>query len=158
MRSSSFFTPGQLPGWRIQVPDWCGFVPGFNLPGRTCIPAWRGDWPVTVLECKYIKFAFLASLAGPEWSLMTFCSNFNKVMMQSNYSGFNVYFPCVHIASSLVDGTLSPTRLWSEPEAVVYLCSGFVHHGHLKIIYQSVEMILGKVWGELSKENCQQLR
>lgn len=46
---------GQLSGRRVQVPNRCGFVPGLDLPGRTCIPAWWGDWTVTVLECKYIK-------------------------------------------------------------------------------------------------------
>lgn len=44
---------GQLPGRRVQVPNRCGFVPGLDLPGRTCIPAWWGNWTVTVLECKY---------------------------------------------------------------------------------------------------------
>lgn len=42
---------GQLP-WRwVQVPDWCGFVPGLHLPGGAGLPWWC-DWSVPVLDCK----------------------------------------------------------------------------------------------------------
>lgn len=42
---------GQLP-WRwVQVSDWCGFVPGFHVPGGAGLPWWC-DWTVPVLDCK----------------------------------------------------------------------------------------------------------
>lgn len=48
----AFVSPGQLPGRRVQVTNRCGSLPGLDIPGRTCIPAWWGNWIVTVLECK----------------------------------------------------------------------------------------------------------
>lgn len=56
--------PGQLPGWRVQVPNRRGFVPGLDLPGWTCVPAWRRDWTVAVLKCKYMNYVFSCSVVS----------------------------------------------------------------------------------------------
>lgn len=92
--------PGQLPRRWIQVPVWCGSVPGLHIPGRTGLPTWS-DWTVPVLECeKHLILSLLFITANN--TILFFCNDLWKFFLFCFKINFR--FPTLHVMCVIVSG------------------------------------------------------